>query len=156
MTRKQYYTMIWEYEKRREKEWAKNGKSSTAAKNMSRKIKIWKQQIVRIDKRNNQIMAIGNAVTYFTGNNVKNSGGMQGVKKLWLARSIFYKYCLEKGIAGNFLREYTGDTSPQTPGRLRKSFTKSFSTHPDNRERYHRFKLYVKYLQENGSTVIEE
>lgn len=158
-TRANYVTMVWQYKNRREALRQQYPLSKTfptkrpeeykrKAWRLDRKIKIWQKQIRNMDVVQNKIIALGNAIAYFTGCNVKSSGGTQGVKRMLLARSLFFKWGLENGIEGTSLMKYTGDTSVNTAARLRYSFTQSFGEGKENKDTWERFKIYIKDLSE--------
>lgn len=143
-TRKDYVKWIWTYKKRREK-------ARTNLKAMSRKIKGWEKQIKNMDEKKAKIIALGNAVAMFTGINVKNSNDyvIDGMKE---AKSIFYKYGLENGMAGTELEDYVCCRESGQAAKYRRKFNKSFDTIPSNLELFNRFKRY--YEAENEEETI--
>lgn len=147
-TRGQYLHWIRMYEKRRLK-------YTIQKENASRKIKLWKRQIKRMDDKVIQITAIGNHVAYFTGVNVKGCAGSKA-KNVTVAKGIFYKYCLENEINGNVLRQYTGDASKNSPGRIRREFTASFASSPENKDLWERWKLYITDMKDSTKTSTEK
>lgn len=138
--REVYYQMIWQYEKRRAALIAERKELTQRSKNLTKRIKIWRKQIRNMDEVKTKVIAIGNAVAIFTAVNPKGCGGKKGVKRLNLSKGLFYKYCLENGIPGNILREYTGDKSANTPGVVRKSFTKQIRENPEIKQLWLNFK----------------
>lgn len=116
-----------------------------AVKNINDKIKMWYAMIRAYDIRMNRIRALGNAVTLFTGYNVKDSGKLTSKKgedsNMKLARSIFYKYGLENSSHNKDLREYVGAKRPSQPADYRREFNRSFrDIKSNNKELYNRFK----------------
>jgi hypothetical protein len=114
-----------------------------AAHNLNTKIKVWKNAMDAIDKRNNQLLAISNAMSLFLGVNVKNSN-LNTAPRWKLGRFIFYKYCLEVGLSATLVAEFTGASTAYSISRARRSFTASFANNPSNREMYYRFKTYIE------------
>lgn len=61
-----------------------------------------------------------------------------------IARNIFYKYCMEHGIAGSEVSAYIGLKDRDTAARRRRKFTRSFSTNEYNKEIWDRFLLFIR------------
>lgn len=150
--RAKIYKQIWKYKQRREEKRKKfgvvNGRRAPeeykiAVHNINNKIRNWEKSIRMIDKRNNQMIAIANHIAYFSGINVKNSVNYTSQKHK-LARNIFYKFGLENGIPATCLASYVGATRGDTVARGRKRFTKTFSTHPENKQKWLNFKNYYE------------
>lgn len=144
-SRKQYYTMVWQYKKRRyELKNKYTGREYTKRRlRLQRKINTWKCQIKRIDSRNKRIKRLALAVNKYFGQNIKN---IVCKKDHWLAMNVFYKYGIEDGIQGVFLAQYLKRKDYSMPSRLRLKFTKSFRTDKTNREEYHKFKKYYESI----------
>lgn len=147
---------IWEYVKRRESLKTTPFLSEMVIrghkKKNKQKIDNWRQQIKRMDERKNRIIALGNAVAYFTGINVKGIGSTDvpsTYDRTYNATALFSKYGLEHQIMGNFLSEYMG-RHKDAAGRTRLNFTRSFKAHPDRQELYHRFCEYMERLQQES------
>lgn len=155
--RKRYYTMIWQYKKRRDelrvrlarkdargRPIYKGSEYNKAVKAINQKIKIWSRNIKRIDMITNKIIALGNAVAYFTGMNVKNAGKNQE-PKMMNAKFIFYKYGIENlEIEQKLLREYVGAKRVTQPAEYRKKFNSLLREFPLVREQWAAFKLYYE------------
>lgn len=133
------YKWIWEYKRRMGKEGVKPGRMA----DMQEMIKKWEKMMEEIDKGTNIIRAIGNAVAYRTGYNVKESyhNRMPGMRE---ALGFFYKYGLDSGITGQRLLEYTGTKGSHVPGNFRSWMVST----EENKEAYHRFKDYMEELIE--------
>lgn len=140
-TRSEYSTMIWIYEKRREEARIKYGKKAGATIVLTKKIKNWKGQITRIDRRNDKIRFIISTVNYYFNVDI-SSTCMDTDHKL--ARRIYYKYAIEDGINGIYLIDFIGRKEPKLAANSRRNFTKTFKTNKSNREAYHNFKFYIK------------
>lgn len=134
----EYKKWIWEYKKRR----------TTMRQHqleLTAKIKTWKRQIKRMEIAEAKVIALGNAIVIFTGMNIKNSGYTgKTYDRLRQAKSLFYKYGLENDISGKLLREYVGAERDSQPAEYRRNFTRLFETHPEYRELYNRFKIYIE------------
>ena len=100
--RARLYANIWEYKKRIRKEGQKPGRIL----DMEEMIKKWEKMIEEIDKETIMVRALGNAISYRTGFNVKNSyhNKLPGMR---IALGLFYKYGLDNGITGQRLLDYT-------------------------------------------------
>lgn len=156
------YQHIFEYSRRREKRREKHGMVNggragwtvpenykRAVKVINNKIAVWQRAIRMIDERNIKLMAVSNSVSYFTGINVK--GSILTISDRYRqARNIFYKYCLENNISATLVAEFVGASRGDIIARGRKNFTKSFDTHPKNRDVYHRF---IKYMEEQTENI---
>lgn len=137
-TKAEYKKWIWQYKRRRET-FVKRQKA------LSAKIKIWKRQVKRMEDREKKVSALGGYIYSFMGYSVRNSGGNRRMPiEMRNSRGIFYKYGLENGIAGNLLREYTKDSAPGTPGRVRRWFNRKFQSNPSLREQYQAFCNYIQ------------
>jgi hypothetical protein len=152
---------IWEYQRRlkivKERYNVKPGRHNDRAKlllyfieskKIKKSIRRWKRAIMAIDKRSNQVIAIGNHLCYFTGINVKGSAANME-ERFRIARGIFYKYCLEHNIHGTVVSDYVG-SHQNTAAKGRINFTNSFQKHPEKRELYNRFKLYMEDIESQG------
>lgn len=154
--RKRYYTMIWVYKGRRNKlrerygikqvhfrkEPLPEGYIVEVAK-YSNKIKVWKRQIRNIDALNERLHNLEKAVIQFTHTKFKNINGYDALKKeIRLAKSLYYKFGLENGIRGKELRLHIGGIREVQPAAYRKKFTQSFTTNPENKETWIRFKEF--------------
>ena len=59
------------------------------------------------------------------------------------ARMIFYKYCIDNGLMSSELARFVGVGKVRTVTDGRRRFTRSFKTHPKNKEMYHRFQMWM-------------
>lgn len=150
MKREDYYQQIFIYKQRRLRMRKKYGfhtpEYNQKVKRINQKIGIWKAQMRVIDTSNIRVMAIGNALSMFLGYNVRGSGERERDKDALVARGIFFKYCLEHGINGKWLRAYTRDERLNTPTDNRIRFTNSFISIPANKELYNKFKVYIEEI----------
>lgn len=155
---------IWVYQKRRDAlrlKWGVRERVKApeayrkAVKNINNHLEKWRMKIRDVEKRTNQLWAIGNAMSYFMGISVKNSADKRNTgdreldKKYDLARKIYSKYCLEHRISQTLVSEFIGWSRGQVAANNRINFTKSFSEHPENRELYSRFLRYMNELSVN-------
>jgi len=149
--RKKIYHRLFVYEQRREqllKKFGGTAQYSTKVKQIQRTIDQYKAAIKRIDARTTKVIAIGNALAYFSGHNVKNSSRSRLIPRY--VKGIFFKYGMENGITGSLLAEYVGTGSTGYPSETRMWFTRSFKTNPEYREQYKRFSEFIKtYQNEN-------
>lgn len=140
MTRKEYYTMIYEYKKRRSEAKKKYTIQMDIQKNCTRKIRQWQKEIKRIDYRNNKIKDIIKSVNeYF---NVDISSRKMD-KAHSLARNIYYKLSVESRLQGKFVSNSIG-RSNWCASICRLKFQKTFTTNPENRKAFHNFKKYFE------------
>lgn len=146
MTRSEYVSHIWEYKKRRNVVAKRIIADRKQVTQLQKKINRWANQIKIIDKRNDKIKSIDNAIKDFLGVSVKGRGIDTSSKNthLQLAKKIFYKYGIEQGINGAFLCKYTDTTNPYSASRSRILFTQSFQDNKENSEMYHRFLAHLK------------
>lgn len=122
-----YQRYIAEYEKRKERQ-------EKILKNIRRRLKTWKDQIRRIEKKEKLLKDIHMIVTgYF--------GTTKGVRSI--SRSVFCKYCIEQGINGKFVA-YFLKSHPSSPARARRIFTRSFKNNPSRSALYSDFLNYIK------------
>lgn len=152
--RARYYEFIWKYKQRREAlrikypaerlyPFKRGDSYNKAVAQINKKIKLWNRQIKKIDMISNKIMALGNAVAYFTGHNVKDSGRVDGTE-MKVARMLFYKYGIENlEIEQKLLREYVGAKRVQQPAEYRKAFNTILRT---DRTQWENFKAYFETL----------
>lgn len=101
--------------------------------------------ISKIDSNNNKLLAISNALIYYTGVNVKRSA-LGTSARYRMARYIFYKYCLEHNLSATLVADFVGASRGDVAARARLKFTKSFAKSPKNRELYMGFCSYIKEL----------
>jgi hypothetical protein len=128
---------IWEYKRRMDGGEQKPGRIM----DMQEMIKKWEKMMEDIDRENNLIRALGNAVAYRTGYNVKKNyhNKLPGMKQ---ALGLFYKYGLDNGITGKRLLEYTGASGSNIPGKFRSWMVST----EENLNVYHGFKRYMEEL----------
>lgn len=139
-SRKEYYTMIWQYEKRRTEIKKKYGGRlsdgyAERVKMITRKIASWKKQIRRIDTRNNQIAMIEKSINLYFNTDIRSKDKCP-IRSL--ARNCYYKYGMEHGIEGSKLSHFIG-RSLLSAHKQRTRFTRSFKTNKNNRTQYHNF-----------------
>lgn len=106
---------------------------------INKKLKTWRNLLSRVSKRDEKTKLIYTAVGEFLGNPPETSREGKG---------IFVKYAMENQLEGAFIGPYIKCTSPKLIYRARLSFTRSFKKYPENKELYHRFKLFMKDKQE--------
>jgi len=140
-TRSEYVTMVWIYKKRREE--ARSKKVLGATKYLTRKINQWIKVIRRIDKRNETLGDIAKQVDAFFGVSIKSKCMNVSHK---LARKVYYKYSIEKGIQGAKVSRAIGRVDPFSAIKSRRLFTKSFIVSDYNKDQYHNFLNYMKNI----------
>lgn len=137
MTRKnRYQAMVATYEKRRQK--VKEVYSRRVGK-LSYKIKLWKREIRRIEKRHERIEQIATKVEEFTGRRTKNSSPR---RESLLARKLLFKYGLENGVRGVDLAEYV-NCDLRNPARSRRTFNKEIGCYNETKDFWLRFKAFM-------------
>lgn len=129
--RKQYYTQMWVYKKRREV-------LLKSAVSMTKKIKSWNYAITRIDKTEERIKNIAQGVKEFTGFSVKYSRNQKG-KNADISKKLFYKYGISAGIRVMHLHEYIGDETKYD----NKKFAKKLHRDSELIEIWPRFKKFM-------------
>ena len=133
-----YDKMLHEYERR-----IRN--HVNAVTRLRKKCRILRKSIKRQEDRNNKLHEINKYVRHFTGYSVQNLGGFTGNnRELNFAKNLFYKYCLENGIQGNFVAKFCGMKTTETVSKRRLVFTRSFKTNSYNKEQYHLFLEFIK------------
>ena len=160
---RKYTSHIWNYEDRIKKKRLMLLKANkvekiryeASIKGMELKIKQWRKEMVKAEVISNKTVAIGNLVSTFMGMNVRSSRNSTD-PKMEVARCIFFRYCLEEGVPGDYLAEYTGYKDRELASTKRKAFINSFKTTPENKELWMRFKEYVERqsqcTKEDGDT----
>lgn len=140
MTRKEYYTMIYTYEKRREDAKKNCEAQRNIYRNCTKKIGQWQKEIKRIDERNKKIRKIIKSVNeYFDVDIASRRMDKQHV----LARHIYYKLAVESRLQGKLVSNSIG-RSNWCASICRLKFQKTFQTNPENREAFHNFKRYFE------------
>lgn len=99
-----------------------------------------------------ELYKINGAIQEFTGYSVRGSSrnvkkyrvGLREKKKL--ARMMFYKYGLEKGIHYKKLMSFTGDKQHFSIYRLRRDFNRLLSS-SEMSNLYNRFLVYIEDLE---------
>lgn len=142
----------------------RNIRSKKSAKSSKRKARDLKKQMEKLDIIIAKIRSLGNFTAMFTGYNVKNRveranrGAIKSYeyKGLLLAKVLFYKYGLEHKIPRNDLREYIGIKRVHQPTDYRREFTKSFKSHPENKETWMRFKTQCDEQEVFGDDFIDK
>lgn len=115
------------------------------SKKIRSKIKVCIAAIRKFQKRQETMETANECMKQFLGINMKRVGSHVGTNKIkQQAKSIFYKYLLEKGIKASYIGPFCGMKHSDTITRNRRAFNKSFSSNDLNRENYHRFLKYIK------------
>lgn len=121
-------------------------------KKTQQKIDNWNRRIKRMDIVKNKLIALGNAVAYFTGVNIKGIGPDDTTamyNPAYNSMAIFSKWGLEHHLHGDVLSDYMAKHK-DSAGRLRLEFTRSFEEKPERRELYSRFCEYMERLQQEN------
>jgi len=121
-----YQQHIAEYTKR-------SNRHKQAMRNIGYKIKLWKEQVKRIEKKEAEMRKIYSIVKEFSGS----------VEPKTIGRKIFFKYCIENRINGAYVAMFL-KTFPTTPARERLRFTRSFKVNKSNKEVWNNFKQFIK------------
>lgn len=139
-SKNQYQSMIHTYLQRKEQLKKKDKiKYADNIKMLSKKIKTWKLQVYRLQKRHDIIKGLMKSVNYFFGVDIRLR---KKDRKHNLARNVFYKYGMENRLRGAWLCLELGRTRFKTTSECRMKFTKSFKTKPENKQAYIDFKNY--------------
>jgi hypothetical protein len=155
--RKRYTEMIGMYTRRRQELRKKYGVTTVhrhlpaAYRRTARiymiKMMTWKTAIRKIDKTVFKISNLERAVFEFTDVRIAEHKGMKVKGDVWIAKALYYKFGIESGITGVNLRSYIGLgilEVKREPGLFRSRFTRSFSTNPENKELWIRFKVFYE------------
>lgn len=134
---------IWTYQKRRGEYKLKYGESSETYKKLSKNTTLaiynMTRKIKRLDIVAKRVKELRDKVTEFMG--VVPIGQEKGVQ---LAKQFYYRYGLESGITGNYLRLYIGDRNFRKPSQLRLKLIRSFQKKPENKQMWMNFKEFMK------------
>lgn len=125
-TKNHYQRYIAEYTQR-------SNRHKKAIRNIGKKLKLWKEQIKRIEKKEEKMILIKKYIIEYFGS----------IDAQTIGRSVFFKYCIENGINGCYVAQFL-KVFPSTPARARLIFTRSFKTKKENRESWHRFNQFIK------------
>lgn len=138
---------IWNYQHRRDRAREMYGIGSPRYKktsqNATREIYNCTRRMKRIDKITEKLNRINRRMVDFLGISVHGNGNSRD-KNVCMARNLFYKYCLENGITGNYVADFCGLSKKVQPCEQRLTFTRSFANRPANREMWHRFQAYME------------
>ena len=140
MTRKEYYTMIYVYKKRREEAKKKYEIQRNIYRNCTKKIGQWQNEIKRIDTRKRKIKGIIKSINEYFDVDI-SSRKMD--KAHTLARNVYYKLAVESRLQGKLVSNSIG-RSNWCASVCRLKFQKTFPTKPENREAFHNFKKYYE------------
>lgn len=107
----------------------------SVASSLAYKIKLCKDQIRRIKKRDEKIKSIISNIEEYYGYKVNLSD---------LYLGIYFKYGMEHGISGKYLKDYIGIENHRIPGIKRLAFTKMMQKHTEISKQYHGFIKHMK------------
>jgi len=142
-----YLTSHIEMYRRRRKEYEDRYKATNPeqyrklCKSIWRAMDNWRRQIKRLDEKEKVVKSLYTKVKEFTG---YYPSGTTRDKRRVLARGLYYKWGMENGIPGNYLRMQAGHTRVLTPSNTRMKFTRSLSTSPENRTIWKNFKKFME------------
>lgn len=150
MTRKQYYTQVWIYRKRRKAlkekyKLTKDERYRYCFLRITKKIKGWQRQIKEIDKRNKVIKGLVKRVNKFFNVQIESR---RRDKEHDLARHIYYKIGLESKLEGKKMCMLIGRSASRA-FKGRKVITMSFDKKPENKEAFHKFQNWMLINSEN-------
>lgn len=123
-----YQRKISVYNKRRERH-------KKIASSILYKIRLCKDQIRRIKKRDDKIKHIIKSIENYYGLSPHKDATML---------ALFFKYGMENGISGRFLRDHLNIENHRTPGLQRNIFTKLIQKDKATKEQYHNFLKHMK------------
>lgn len=137
--RKALVSKIGEYKVRRERRRKRGFKGEDlVAKNAMLR---YGRRMKKIDESMEVILRLEKAIIEYIGVSPKvNAKTTLGGK----ARRLYYKWGIEHGINGMYLRKYVSDPRPESPSQIRRRFNRSFENNPGNLELWHRFKQYIE------------
>jgi len=140
MTKNQYEAMIYTYMQRKNR-YKKMDKVKYAdrIKKLAQRIKVWRMQIYRLEKRYKLINDLIKSINTFFDVNIR-SRKMDTTHKL--ARNIFYKYGMENRLRGMWLSSAIGRVNKKTASGCRMNFTRSFKSHPQNKIYFIKFREF--------------
>ena len=107
---------------------------------ISKKIKLARRQLSRVREREWKVRYMKRIAEEFTNTNLDCSNTS---RKASQGRNLVYKYALERRITGNVVAEIFG-CKPSIPSRQRTRFTRSFKDHPEHRDTWNRFNIFVR------------
>jgi hypothetical protein len=132
---------------------------SEAMKDYSKKLVNLKMAKKRLDDRQLKVKKIGDYVEEFMGVKIRIWASNKNEKeKQFLGKCILSKYVFEniEKAGGRHIRNYLDNTDKiarSTPCMWRKKLTRSFSTHPERKELYHNFLVFIKEKELAGNSL---
>lgn len=151
-TKNGYQKMLWTYEKRRSSMKKSAHESDIKFRQrwerMTLKMTIIKRAIKRFEKKKEFLDSVNKQMIEFNGVSLFKIGGKLGNhtgkwKDVDISKKIFYKYCIEMGVRGNYIADYCGLKKMDVPSDSRRVFTRSFKTNQNNRDAYHKFIQFI-------------
>lgn len=109
---------------------------------LNRKLKAYKKELRKLNKRRNRLNRLKLAVKEFTG--IKELTRMCRGNEKKIPKYLLYKFGLENGFSGKDLREITKAKRESEPSEYRKQFQASFDIIPSNKAIWYRFNYYIK------------
>jgi len=148
-----YQRWIAEYKKRRdalrkEHNIPKAGKNSAPPDiiarlyNLTCKIKRWNRCLHKIARKEAILIHAADCLRKYFDVDVHYSLPSKD-KQLTLIRSIFVKYCMERGVQGIYVSRFVNAKSVEWASRVRLRFTRSFPNNAHNRHTYFKLKQFI-------------
>lgn len=143
----EYRSMITVYETRRiilrQKYTVGTDEYRKRIKLINQRLGTFKKGVRRLTVIKEKLHTIRKAIQEFIDIDVRTTKFAQKKEGIQ-AKGIFFKFCMENGIPGNYPNDYVGNKSPHTASKIRTRFSLSFKVKPDNKELYHRFLTFMK------------
>jgi hypothetical protein len=120
-----------------------------AVEGCNKKLRNYKRQRRKLDKKQQIVTEIGSAVEEFMGVNIRMYAYVKNSPNHFLGRYIFSKYVLENvpKVNGKHIRNYLDNKNHihvSNPTQWRRRLTKSFTKYPERKKLYHDFLNFIK------------
>jgi hypothetical protein len=112
---------------------------------LSRRIKINKRQLRRVQERELKVRYIKKAAEVFTNTRLSYTNKSEVAQQ---GRNLIYKFALERRINGAIIAGVM-KCGKQVPSVQRDRFTKSFITHPENKQKWYDFNRFIQNFMQD-------
>ena len=134
MTKAQYQRRIWTYKKRRER-------LSARLNSMLDKIRVWQIALDKISNKEDFLKGLVKEVNEYFNVDIRSRNQKQDTI---LARSVYYKIAIEKGIKGTAASKFI-DRTKSYGSKDRMKFTRTLEKKQSNRDAFYNFKKYFEH-----------
>jgi hypothetical protein len=132
-----YQRRIWTYKKRKER-------LSARLNSMMGKIRLWQAALDKINSKEDFLKKLVKEINEYFNVDIRSRSQKQDII---LARSVYYKIAIEKGIKGTFASTFINRTKSYG-SKDRMKFTRTLEKKQSNRDAFYNFK---KYFETNGN-----